>query len=63
MPTSGSTTALSTEHSLHGDSRRRALVLQKIEGYQLDAVNVPAGQRDVQVRVQSPGDRYDEKKL
>jgi serine/threonine protein kinase len=50
------------EHLLYGDSKRRALVFRKIEGYQLGAVNVPAGQHEVRVRIESPGDGYDETK-
>jgi eukaryotic-like serine/threonine-protein kinase len=48
------------EHLLHGDSKRRGLVFRKVEGYQLDAVNVPTGKHDVRVRIQSPSDSYDE---
>jgi serine/threonine protein kinase len=45
---------------LHGDSKRRAFVFHKVEGYQLDAVNVPTGKHDVRVRIQSATDSYDE---
>jgi serine/threonine protein kinase len=48
------------EHLLHGDSKRRGLVFRKVEGYQLDAVNVPTGKHNVRVRIQSPSDSYDE---
>ena len=48
------------EHLLHGDSKRRGLVFRKVEGYQLGAVNVPTGQHDVRVRIQSSSDSYDE---
>jgi serine/threonine protein kinase len=47
-------------HLLHGDSKRRGLVFRKVEGYQLDAVNVPMGRHEVRVRIQSPSDSYDE---
>jgi serine/threonine protein kinase len=50
------------EHLLHGNSRRRGLVFRKVEGYQLDAVDVPTGQHEVRVRIQSPSDSYDETK-
>ena len=49
-------------HQLHGDSKRRGLVFRKVEGYQLDAVNVPTGRHEVRVRIQSPSDSYDETK-
>ena len=47
-------------HQLHGNSKRRGLVFRKVEGYQLDAVNVPRGRHEVRVRIQSPSDSYDE---
>ncbi len=48
------------EHLLHGDTRRRGLIFRKVEGYQLDAVNVPAGKHNLRVQIQSPRDSYDE---
>jgi hypothetical protein len=45
---------------LHGESKRRGLVFRKVEGYQLDAVNVPTGRHEVRVRIQSSSDSYDE---
>ena len=42
------------------NSKRRGLVFRKVEGYQLDAVNVPTGRHEVRVRIQSPSDSYDE---
>ena len=48
------------QHLLHGDSKRRGFVFHKVEGYQLDAVNVPTGKHDVRVRIQSATDSYDE---
>jgi serine/threonine protein kinase len=48
------------EHLLHGDSKRRGLVFRKVEGYQLDAVNVPTGKHNVRVRIQSSNDSFDE---
>jgi serine/threonine protein kinase len=48
------------EHLLHGDSKRRGLVFRKVEGYQLDAVNVPSGKHNVRVRIQSSKDSFDE---
>jgi serine/threonine protein kinase len=47
-------------HQLHGESKRRGLVFRKVEGYQVDAVNVPTGQHEVRVRIQSPSESYDE---
>jgi serine/threonine protein kinase len=47
-------------HQLHGDSKRRGLVFRRVEGYQLDAVNVSTGRHEVRVRIQSPNDSYDE---
>ena len=48
------------EHLLHGDSKRRGLIFRKVEGYQLDAVNVPTGKHNVRVRIHSSNDSFDE---
>jgi serine/threonine protein kinase len=48
--------------SLQGDKSRRALVLQKVVGHQLDTVRVAVGKHEVRVRIQSATESYDQAK-
>jgi serine/threonine protein kinase len=49
-------------HSLHGDTKTRALVFRRVEGRQSETIGVPTGKHKVRVRIQSAADHYDQSK-
>jgi hypothetical protein len=51
---------LTYKQKLFGESKKRALLFKKMEGHEVSSVNVPAGEHQVHVRVQSASDEYDQ---
>jgi serine/threonine protein kinase len=49
-------------HSLHGDTKSRALLFRRVEGRQSETIGVPTGKHKVRVRIQSAVDHYDQSK-